>query len=176
KLDHLAVVCRAGLDGLEQAALDSFTAWKVRPGEPARPGHLWQAKGKPDLICVPMDWAKRPQQLQVFRGSNRLVAVTPFVTVRHYRRGRGSLDDWMEGELRLELQRRGLPEPLSVTRLPMHRLSSRTVSWWEFVRSRKNDTPRPGYGYALEFAEPVPGPVCLGYGCHFGLGLFLPAP
>jgi CRISPR-associated protein Csb2 len=26
----------------------------------------------------------------------------------------------------------------------------------------------------IEFAEPVAGPLCLGYGCHVGLGLFVP--
>ncbi len=28
----------------------------------------------------------------------------------------------------------------------------------------------------IEFAEPVQGPLALGFGCHFGLGLFIPAP
>jgi CRISPR-associated protein Csb2 len=26
----------------------------------------------------------------------------------------------------------------------------------------------------LEFTEPVAGPFALGYGCHFGLGQFMP--
>lgn len=30
------------------------------------------------------------------------------------------------------------------------------------------------YGFEIEFAEPVCGPIALGFGCHFGLGLFLP--
>jgi CRISPR-associated protein Csb2 len=28
----------------------------------------------------------------------------------------------------------------------------------------------------LTFSEPVQGPICLGYGGHFGLGLFLTDP
>jgi hypothetical protein len=29
-----------------------------------------------------------------------------------------------------------------------------------------------GFALRLRFAEPVRGPLCLGYGSHFGLGLF----
>ena len=32
-----------------------------------------------------------------------------------------------------------------------------------------------GAAFMIEFPEPVSGPVALGYGCHFGLGLFVPA-
>ena len=28
-------------------------------------------------------------------------------------------------------------------------------------------------GFEIEFAERVAGPLCLGYGSHFGLGLFI---
>jgi CRISPR-associated protein Csb2 len=31
-----------------------------------------------------------------------------------------------------------------------------------------------GYGFEIEFTEEVVGPFCFGYGCHFGLGLFIP--
>ena len=34
---------------------------------------------------------------------------------------------------------------------------------------------RPAGGFKITFAEPVPGPLCLGHSCHFGLGLFFPA-
>ena len=44
--------------------------------------------------------------------------------------------------------------------------------WVEFRRNRKDDAPRPGYGFRLEFDEPVPAPFSLGYGCHYGLGQF----
>ena len=34
---------------------------------------------------------------------------------------------------------------------------------------------RSGFGFRLSFASPIPGPLALGYGSHFGLGLFVPA-
>ncbi len=33
---------------------------------------------------------------------------------------------------------------------------------------------RHGSFWQLTFPEPIPGPLALGFGCHFGLGLFVP--
>jgi CRISPR-associated protein Csb2 len=33
----------------------------------------------------------------------------------------------------------------------------------------------PGTAFKLTFAGPISGPLALGYGAHFGLGLFVPA-
>jgi CRISPR-associated protein Csb2 len=50
---------------------------------------------------------------------------------------------------------------------------------FEFHRSRERDS---GEGFSrafgwlkLRFTEPIQGPLCLGYACHFGMGLFIPA-
>ena len=40
------------------------------------------------------------------------------------------------------------------------------------ARGRRFGNP---LGFALHFAEPVTGPITLGFGAHLGLGLFLPA-
>lgn len=32
-----------------------------------------------------------------------------------------------------------------------------------------------GYGFRITFPDSVDGPLALGYGAHFGLGLFIPA-
>ena len=57
-------------------------------------------------------------------------------------------------------------------------LQGRSVRWIEFRRERLfgggSRGQGLGYGFAIEFPEPVSGPICLGYACHFGLGLFLP--
>jgi CRISPR-associated protein Csb2 len=37
-----------------------------------------------------------------------------------------------------------------------------------------NQPDRHGSFWRLTFAEPVPGPIALGFACHFGLGLFKP--
>jgi CRISPR-associated protein Csb2 len=41
-------------------------------------------------------------------------------------------------------------------------------------RSPANPPPHnAGFAIRLVFAEPVTGPICLGYASHFGLGLFV---
>lgn len=35
-------------------------------------------------------------------------------------------------------------------------------------------TGNAGVAFRLTFAEPISGPLALGYGAHFGLGLFVP--
>jgi CRISPR-associated protein Csb2 len=44
------------------------------------------------------------------------------------------------------------------------------------LRRRKDEAPRLASHVILEFPEPVQGPVLLGAGRYFGLGLFLPLP
>lgn len=52
------------------------------------------------------------------------------------------------------------------------------ASWEAFRTVRTRGAGRrstsDGYGFEIEFAKPVQGPVCAGYGAHFGLGRFEP--
>ncbi len=120
-------------------------------------------------------------------------SVTPFIPTRHYKK-RGTKrdtcqpEDFAEAVLREELARRGLPDPVRVVPLPQCTMwdhqhkrqgeSSRQLRWIQFRRSRVlgngSKGSHPGSGFILEFPEPVSGPIALGYGCHFGLGLFAP--
>jgi len=58
------------------------------------------------------------------------------------------------------------------------RLGGTPTPWLKFIRSRKHgggsNAGTQGYGFQLTFPEAVRGPIALGYGCHFGLGQFLP--
>ncbi len=96
-------------------------------------------------------------------------SMTPFITVRHWRKGRGSVTEFLQNELRRECSNHGLPEPAVIT--PTDR-AGRLFSPIQFRRNREGDPVRPGYAFQLEFSEPVPVPFTLGYGCHFGLGQF----
>ncbi|MBM3800685.1 MAG: hypothetical protein FJW26_00055 [Acidimicrobiia bacterium] len=48
--------------------------------------------------------------------------------------------------------------------------------WTDFQRQRLSGQGSRGqefaYGFELQSAEAVSGPLALGYGCHFGLGVF----
>ena len=102
-------------------------------------------------------------------GAAVAVSATPFAPVRHWRKGRGSYEEFLAEEVRRECRNHGMADPVKVTLLEK---STGLFEWIEFRRNRKDDSPRPGYGFRIEFAEPVPAPFSLGYGCHFGLGQF----
>jgi CRISPR-associated protein Csb2 len=57
-------------------------------------------------------------------------------------------------------------------------LGGESVEWSAFRTVRTSGggrrSTRNGYGFRLEFPEPVRGPICLGYGAHYGLGRFEP--
>ena len=174
-LDHLAIYARGqaspeGLDmGFEEAELQTLDAFR----------HLRQVGGKPDLRLVLLgvgdqyDW----KDASIFCRSRHWRSHTPFVPPRH-EKTRGQKRDTPVEQLRGEMQRRGFPEPVVVRPIPRCELQARSIRWIEFRRERLfGEGSRGqglGYGFAIEFAEPVVGPLCLGYACHFGLGLFLP--
>jgi CRISPR-associated protein Csb2 len=176
RLDHLTVYARGrvgpdgqdlGFEEEELHALDTFR-------------RLRQVGGKPDLQLVLLgvgtsqDWTDTP----LFRRSRRWRSVTPFVPPRH-QKPRGRKRETSVEQLWDELQRRGFPTPIAVHEMSRRELGGRSIRWIEFRRERLlgrgNHGQGLGYGFVIEFAEPVVGPLCFGYGCHFGLGLFASA-
>jgi len=110
----------------------------------------------------------------IFGRARVWASVTPFVLSRHPRRGR----DEPEDQVRLELHHLGLPEPDKIATQDRRRdISARYPTWNQFRRWRRRG-PAPaittGYGFRIDFPEEVEGPLALGYGSHFGLGLFAP--
>jgi CRISPR-associated protein Csb2 len=118
-------------------------------------------------------------------GAGRVwTSLTPFVPTRHPRsRGTRQFEEGLrvggaEHDLRRLLRAAGFPEPVQVHQLPECRLADRTYPWNRF-RTRRLDGgglsgSGPAVGWRLVFAESVSGPLCVGYGSHFGLGVFVP--
>jgi len=162
-LDHLLIFCKDPFNRQEIAALD-------------RLNKIWQSDGKPDIYLVPLRWGQSEDLLGA-EPITHFTSATPFVPPRHYRKGRGPLTEWLADEVRREAVNHGLPEPVLVK--PLEKLSGRggrDIRWLQFRRNRKGDQPGMGYGFELVFSEPVTVPIALGYGAHFGLGQFTPAP
>ncbi len=158
RLDHLLVTCTEPFDGNERRALDWLES-------------IWQTKGRPGLRCIPIFWGG-PEA--IWPGVTVVRSATPFVPPRHYRKGRGEFAQWLAGEVHHEAANQNLPPLVRVTPMRCLRVGGREIRWIEFRRNRKDDPARLGYGFELEFAEPLARPIALGYSCHFGLGLFLP--
>lgn len=77
----------------------------------------------------------------------------------------------------LSLHRMGLPQPSSIEPVPAYEVNGALKQWLTFRRYRRGKQSPPNgnpYGFRLNFPENVKGPIALGYGCHHGLGIFIP--
>lgn len=172
-LDHVTVWAPPGLGAREQAALARMSEeGLVRPGE-APWGLVLVGAGARDTASGPL-----------FATSRTWASATPFVLTRHPKlrgdtKGGAVPKRWVdspEDQLRRELRSRGFPEPVKMQPLPRARLRGREVPWLAFHRRRGHGARvEHATGFRLEFGEPVQGPLTLGYGAHYGLGMFFPA-
>jgi CRISPR-associated protein Csb2 len=172
KLDHLLIVMPPGMNLSELRALNALSRVHGPNGT--------------DLTLV-LTEIQPVEEEHMTRRATRWRSITPFVATRHYKergakkdKGRFSPDKLPEINLREELARRWLPTPIRITPIDAHSLPAlgRTLAWREFRQQRALGNGRRGNhfgcGFEIEFAEPVAGPIALGYACHFGLGLFKP--
>lgn len=127
--------------------------------------------------------------------SRTWISRTPFVPPRHLKITRGETRDpdrridatgrELRRLVRLELTRREqfAPfadcveiEPLLGRDQAGTHLGGHFTTWLKFRRERLagagNKAGSWAFGFRITFPAPVCGPLSLGYGCHFGLGLF----
>lgn len=101
------------------------------------------------------------------------ISITPYLYPWHVKRG---FD--VEAQIKRECTMRGMPEPMELTPLPTIRVGTQLRQSLHFRRFReRRDLEQPdrqGSFWRIRFAQPVSGPLSLGFGCHFGLGLFQP--
>jgi len=104
-------------------------------------------------------------------GAMEWTSQTPFVPPRHLKtRGNNTIS----GQVQAELVSRGLPPASVVEIIDPHAAGVRLLRHFVLHR-RHGPAPPRGVGLALRlrFAEPIVGPLCLGYASHFGLGRFV---
>ncbi len=114
-------------------------------------------------------------------------SITPFVPPRcpkFTRAGVPKVDEngahigSAEHELRRLLTEHGYPAVKNIKPVPRAMLGGSNRSWLSFRRHRSACDRKPlneaGFGFEIEFTEAIDGPLALGYGSHFGLGLFRP--
>lgn len=100
-------------------------------------------------------------------------SLTPYLPVRHYKRSRGSYEEFLRDDVRRELQYRQLPVDVEVERVSD--LDRWAMAFRRYrVGERLAEDPRLGYGLRLTFVEPQGGPLMLGQLSHFGFGVFVP--
>lgn len=169
RLDHLIVYSRDGFGEREVLAL-------------TRLRRLWQHKSMPDLFPVLVGLGSLKELVEnsgtpkphCLISSNCWESCTPFMLTRHPKRnGKESPEE----QLKRELANQGFPAPTKMEGMAGGvKTGRRLIRWSEFARVRRQGQSRPavnyGYGFRLFFEKPVQGPIVLGYGAHFGLGLF----
>jgi CRISPR-associated protein Csb2 len=155
RIDSLYVFTKR-IEGFGPEVRDAITSVK---------GLAWM-----DEIRVTPVWVGSATDISFRPRTRVVVSMTPFVTVRHWRRGRGTMDEFLRKEVLRECDHHGLPQPRRVEAMEL----ARGVNPVKFRKYRDGDPSRKGYAFRLEFDEPVSTPFSLGYSCHFGLGQFGP--
>lgn len=162
-IDHLLIAARDGFDDHDVLALQQIR-------------RLWGRGGHDlELVLVGLGSAadlggREPPRTAVLATGRVWESVTPFVPTRHPKRVRGQWRESIEQQIRRAcIQFVGL-EPSEVTEI------GERDRWARFHRRRHSGGgrrgPDRGYGVRLVFDTPQQGPIALGYGAHFGLGLF----
>lgn len=171
-IDHVLVWASMGLDTLAQSAIravrTTFTKGGLAPLRLAlsAAGSFDGLRGLRGVYGNNLCSLLGPSA-----GATVWTSITPFVPPRFLKkRGKNALD----GQVASELAGRGLPVPSDITIIDPQD-DMRALRMRHFVRSRRFGPAPPidcGFTLALRFDRPVAGPLCLGYGCHFGLGMF----
>lgn len=168
RIDHITIYAPRGFDHSDLEALGSLRTI-FRSGNRPEVRIVLTGLGGQDLLS----------EDSIFAEAQRWRSVTPFSLPRFANRGGGKPPrprDLPRAQLIRELRSRGFPEPSSIKRIDGYQPEGRPlVRWLEFHSRRYNGTQGYGLaGFEIEFAEEVRGPIAVGFGCHFGLGLFLP--
>jgi len=169
RIDHVTVYATQGFDKQAQQAMGTLKK-------------LWGTGGH-DIQTVligigqPQDYGgfvMRDGQAPALAQSRTWRSVTPYVLTRHPKKNG---KDSPISQVARDLLRRGFPMPERVEPLDYAKISGKKVRWLEFRRFRNRGggqlADSRGFGFEIVFAEPVRGPIALGYGCHFGLGQFV---
>lgn len=174
RLEHLLVWAPMGLDGQAQDAVRSVRKTFAKGVDALRVA-LAASGALDDMRTLPGLYGNGLMAvLGTCEGCCEWISRTPFVPPRFLKKqGKNSL----HGQVIAELSSRNLPEPVEIKLLdPRENDSARKQR--HFIRSRRNGLEAPidcGFSLYMRFSAPQRGPICLGYGCHFGLGLFVPA-
>ena len=172
-IDHVSVFVADGMNRAVQARLDRITrlwlAPKQRPEEvDNEPGAVKEWRLALEGFGRPADFA---DSARIFGTSRRWRSVTPFLASGHLKAA------GYPGEVRRLLQRRGLDATdVEVEVLPSVAVGGmpRRAIHFHRIRSRGREAQRDAAGALLRVVLPeaIEGPLAIGYGSHFGLGLF----
>ncbi|MCZ7664441.1 MAG: type I-U CRISPR-associated protein Csb2 [Thermoleophilia bacterium] len=158
RIDHVLVYAADGLCRNSLRALDRIT-------------RLWQHEGSEWQVLLERYGREEDFSHLPYMGhSSTWESITPYLHPWFRKKGFGT-----EDQIQRECRERGLPEP-DLEPLPAVHIKGRDRRPVHFRRFRsKHGLRQPdthGSFWRLVFPEPVSGPLALGFGCHYGLGVF----
>lgn len=171
-LDHILIWAPMGLDTAAQASVRAVRKTYTKGGSGTLRLALAGAGSLTDMCRLSGSYGDGLRRiLGTENGGTEWRSSTPFVPPRHVKR---SGSNTLEGQIMTELISRGVPSPMDI-RILDPRDNVDLLRQRHFIRSRRFGPAAPidcGFSLQLRFDRPVSGPICLGYGSHFGLGLF----
>jgi CRISPR-associated protein Csb2 len=182
EITHVSIYSLNGFKNKERVALEKLTKVWGHGGHDVQ--LILLGVGKPsDFGGIEEDRGKSP----ILACSNVWISRTPFISTRHSKTSKAGVPKTDENgiqigspehDLRRLLHEMNFPEPIKIERVGSMNLAGHETRWIEFKRERHGGDGRSagynGYGFRIVFNESVKGPIALGYGAHFGLGLFVP--
>lgn len=170
RLDHVIIYAPMGLGPDAQQAVRALKRTWTKGGVGDLRVALAGQGGLDTLRSLPEPFGSRVAALLgPSTGASVWTSVTPLVLPRFQKRhGRNAL----EGQILAELSSRRLPP----AHVEVRSWDAQTLPMRHAIRVRRPPSAPPpvdaGVAVVLTFDEPVCGPLSLGYGSHFGLGLF----
>lgn len=156
RIDRLVLHVPAALDTVQRGIVESLR-------------RIWDRDGSEWRLVLEAIGGSSVSSL--LSASRQWRSVTPYLHPWHRKKG---FD--VEEQIRRECRARGWPEPVEIERIESVDVGSRPRRPIHFrrLRSRRSvqQPDRNGSFWRLCFPEPLAGPLALGFGCHFGLGLF----
>ena len=181
-IDHLVLYARPGLDRSVRRAAESLRALWIndRSGRGREEEETDTGRREWRVALEGFGTPAEFGDCALLRSSQTWVGITPYLRPLHLKGG-DPLEETSR-MIRAECEGRGWPTPQITLdgdgagagrniRVGGH---TRNVLAFHRFRSRRGLTQpdRTGLALQLEFPERISGPVALGFGCHFGLGMF----
>ena len=171
-IDHIVVYIDGGMDRSIRGRLDGITRlWlgsrQARPTPGDDPG--------PDEWRLALEGFGHPENFEggsrILASSRRWRSLTPFLAPGHLKKAGHA------GEVRRLLTRRGFDtDGVSIREIDEIEVGGtprRALNFHRFrTRGRERRHDSTGALLEIEFPDEVRGPLALGYGSHFGLGMF----
>lgn len=157
-IDHVAVYARYGFGRVEMQALSGIT--DMFDNSTRMRLHFNRFDGMVEL----------GQKCSLFARSQKWKSVTPYYTPWHMKKKTG-IKDQIEKEMSRDVESVRVDSELVVV---SHRNIKTPTRRFKTMRNGKGPITSIGRSLEINFKEPFTGPLALGYGKHFGLGLFVP--